>query len=278
VIVRSPPARGVRGTAQLAFTRRGSRTVLSRSRLEAPMAMVRPFELPGGAVLVQLLSLGPGLCGGDSLAIDVHAGPGAHAIVTTTAATRVMSMDEDAHAEQHVTLQAAEAAVLEYYPCITLPYPASALMQAVAADAAGGARIGILECWAMGRVARGEHLEFRSLRSRTTVSRSGVLAYADALLFEPGETDLTNAGILAGRRYLASGVWAGVEAWPENDPDPVVRHTDPLLVIAPSAPGLVYLRALAHDGPALDAALQRSLVRVAEGWRLPAVCLDRFHC
>ena len=75
----------VRGCASLVFERRGSRTVLARSRIESPMTVIRPFPLPDGRLVVQLITLGPGLCGGDTLEVDVTAGGGAKVIVTTTA-------------------------------------------------------------------------------------------------------------------------------------------------------------------------------------------------
>src|SRR4051812_10324877 len=201
VTVLAGSGRAVRGFAELAFARRGGRTVMSRSKLEAPMAIVRPFELPDGGLLIQLLSLGPGLCGGDAIHVDVEAGPGTRVVVTTTAATRVMSMDPETAATQRIVLRAAADASLEFYPCITIPFPESALRQTIEAEAAGSARLGILECWAMGRVARSEYLRSRSLESRTTLSVAGVRRYADAIRLEPGSVDLAGAGVLAGRRY-----------------------------------------------------------------------------
>ena len=49
----------VSGCADLVFARRGARTVLAHSRLEAPMTVIRPFELPDGRLVVQLITLGP---------------------------------------------------------------------------------------------------------------------------------------------------------------------------------------------------------------------------
>jgi urease accessory protein len=144
----------VKGTAELVFALQRGRTILRRSRVEAPMAIVRPFDLPDGGLLIQIVSLGPGLCGGDRVTVDVRAEGGTRVAVTTTAATRVMSMDDDAHAEQRITLRAAADAVIEYYPCLTIPYPGSALRQTIDVAAAPGARVGILDCWAMGRTAR----------------------------------------------------------------------------------------------------------------------------
>ena len=63
-----PSSRGSSATcssSELTFAYRGGRTVLDRSRVEAPTALIRPFALADGRQLVQLNTLGPGLCGGN---------------------------------------------------------------------------------------------------------------------------------------------------------------------------------------------------------------------
>lgn len=239
------------------------------------MTVIRPFELPDGRLVVQLITLGPGLCGGDVIQVDVTVEDGARLVVTTTAATRIMTMDPGQHAEQHVRLQAGDGASLEYYPAATIPFPGSALRQTVRVMAAPTARVAVIETWAMGRAARDEYLQFRSLSSRTTLHVEDTLTYADALLLEPGVTDAANAGVLAGRRYVAAGFWHGARVTAEATP---VAAGDVLVAFAQSTPEVAYLRALGDDGPSIDAVLRRSVERVASGWGLPAVHMDRFRC
>jgi urease accessory protein len=258
------PRYGLHGSVALAFARRGSRTVLVDSRIEAPMTVVRPFELADGRLMIQLITLGPGLCGADAVTIDVHAGDGARVLVTTTAASRIMSMQAGAHAVQHVTLRAGHGAALEYYPLVTIPFPGSALTQTVHVEAEATSRVGVLETWAMGRAARGEYLQFRSISSRTTMSVGGELRYTDATHLEPAINDLTGGAILAGHRYLATGFWQGATlaagAIQADCPQGV------LMAFGQSRPGLVYLRALAGDGPALEGALRLATAAVAGAW------------
>lgn len=276
MIVRAEAAPGVRGRADLQFERRGTRTVLVHSRVDAPMAIVRPFDLPGGGVLLQVLSLGPGLCGGDTLTLSVSAGPGTRVAITTTTATRIMAMDPGRHAEQRVLLRVDDEAVLEYYPCLTIPYPDSAFVQTIAAEIGGGARLGLLECWAMGRTARDEYLQFRSISSRTTIAVDGVPRYADALELAPLAVDLDGGAVLAGRRYVAAGAWHGVTL---DKTEPARMDDDcVLLAFSQSGPGLAYLRALGRDIALLDQALEGSRRRVSRAWGLDPVRLDRFHC
>jgi urease accessory protein len=256
VIVRADVTPGVRGRAELQFERRGSRTVLIRSRVDAPMAIVRPFDLPDGGVLLQILSLGPGLCGGDRLTLSVSAGRGTRVVITTTTATRIMTMDPGRYAEQQILLRADDEAVLEYYPCLTIPYPDSAFVQTITAEIGAGARLGLLECWAMGRIARDEYLRFRSIAGRTAIAVEGESLYADALHLEPAAVNLAGAGILSGRRYLATGVWYG--AAPNGSPIPSGPADEPLLAFGRSEAGLTYLRVLSRDEPVVDASLEHT--------------------
>jgi urease accessory protein len=266
----------VRGCADLVFARRGSRTVLAHSRIEAPMTVVRPFELPDGRLVVQLITLGPGLCGGDAIHVDVTAEDEASVVVTTTAATRVMTMEPGRQAEQHVVLRAGRDASIEYYPAVTIPFPGSALTQTVRVHAAPTARVAVIETWAMGRSARDEYLQFRSLSSRTTLHADEVLTYADALQLEPGVTDAANVGVMAGRRYVAAGFWYGPAVTPEPAAVPAVDGV--LVAFAQSTPDVAYLRVLGDDGPEVDAVLRRSVEHVSQAWGVPAVHMDRFRC
>jgi urease accessory protein len=271
-------AAGVTGRAALRFVRDGDRTRLAHSQVRAPLALIRPFELPDGRLVVQLVTIGPGLCGGDAIEADVTVDDGAEVVLTTTAATRILSMDPGDRACQHIRLRAGRGASLEYYPALSIPFPGSALTQTLAIDADASARIGVVEGWALGRSARDEYLQFRRLSSRTTFTSGGALMYADALELEPAEQDVANAGILDGRRYLAAGFFSGgdlstvggfrLQAEGPNNSE---------IALALSRPGLAYLRVLADDAPALDAAVQGSLERIAQAWDRPAVRFDRFR-
>jgi urease accessory protein len=264
------------GTAELTFARRGGRTVLARSRVTAPMTLVRPFELAGGRQLVQLITLGPGFCGGDRVDLRITAEPDADVVVTTTAATRILSMRPGEHAEQHVRIEVHGGATLQYYPLVTIPFPESAFAQAITVDAGATARVGVVETFAMGRTARGEYLQFRSLASRTLLNVNRETAYADATELHPPDASLAGIGVLAGRRYLASGFWYGATI--DSSPREGASRDDLLITLAQSRPGLVYLRALATDAPSLDAALRDASNRIADAWTTAPVVLDRFRC
>ena len=266
----------VAGAIDLRFGWRRSGTVLAGCRVDAPMKVVRPFATADGRVVVQLITLGPGLCAGDTLRVRVRSEAGARVVVTTPAATRIMSMTGGERAEQHVELHADAGSSLEYYPMVAIPFPGSSFVQTVTVAAARDARVGLVEAWALGRQARGEYLAFARLSSRTSLAVDGVLALAEATEVTPGVHDAANAAILAGRHYTASGFWHGVTLPHCESPPPLAERT--LVAFGQSKPGLAYLRALAPDAPALDAAIARSLDRVAACWGVTPVRLDRFRC
>ena len=84
------------------------------------------------------------------------------------------------------------------------------------------------------------------------------------------------AGVLAGRKYLAAGVWYGVTL--PSAPHPAVDRLDLAALLAQSRPDVAYLRAIGSDAPALDAALRAATDRIAVGWDTLPVHLDRFRC
>jgi urease accessory protein len=173
--------------------------MLAHAHAAAPLKIVRPFPLAGGGVLVQVLSLGPGICAGDAHDIRITVEAGARAVVIMQSASRLLSMPEGTHASQRVTLTVRSGGQLEYYPGLTIPFTDSSFIQNITASVETGGRIGLLESWSTGRSSRGEYLRFRRVSSRTTVTIDGQLAYADALELEPGLHDVQGTGILEAR-------------------------------------------------------------------------------
>jgi urease accessory protein len=265
--------RPVDGRLELVFAPRGSRTALVHAHARAPLKIVRPFPLDGGRQLVQILTLGPGICAGDAYAIDVTVEAGARAVVVTQSASRLHQMPEDSRATQTVTLAVQPGGHLEYYPGVTIPFPGSDFSQDVRAAVAPGARFGLLECWAMGRIGRGEYLRFRRISARTSVAVDGLPAYSDALQLSPSEVDLEGWGLLERHRYVVSGYWygGGIAATPARSQTPGV-----LSAFGEMAPGQAYLRALATDGPALEQELRQTLARVYRCWQLDVLPFPHF--
>ena len=272
MIAIEPRSAPVQGRLELVFAPGREGTSLAHAHASAPLKIVRPFALDGGRALVQVLTLGPGFCGGDQYTLDVTVEPGARAVVIMQAASRILGMTADAHATQSVNLTVHSGGQLEYYPGLSIPFADSCFVQRVRVAAATDTRVGILEHWSMGRNSRGEHLRFRHISSRTTVEIDGSPAYADAIELEPALMHVAGTGILERYRYLASGFWHGVS------PDFVGVTTPPdtLMAFGPSAPDQAFLRALAMDGSAMASALQSGVDRINAAWGLEAIPLRRF--
>jgi len=274
VITAEPPAAArLNGRIELVFKANRRGTSLARSRVEAPLKIVRPFALDGGRALVQVLTLGPGLCGGDTCTLDVIVEPGARAVVIMQAASRILGMSDGAVATQHVNLVVGAGAQLEYYPGLTIPFAGSCLKQRVTAVAHRDSRLGILETWAMGRVTRGEYLQFRHLSSRTVVSIDDRPVFADALEIEPALTAAAATGSLENHHYVASGFWHGVPA------DATITPMPPGALIAfdrCTSREQVFLRALAHDGYEMARTVQSSIDTLNMAWGCEPIPLRRF--
>jgi urease accessory protein len=261
------------GRLELAFAPGLRGTVLARAHAAAPLRIVRPFPLAGGGVLVQVLTLGPGLCAGDTHEIDITVEPGARAVVIMQSASRLLSMPEGSHASQDVMLTVRSGGQLEYYPGLTIPYTDSSFVQRIGAHAETGARLGILESWSTGRSGRGEHLRFRRISTRTTVTIDRNLVYADAVELEPAVHNVEGTGVLESYRYVASGFWYGATL----APGPALSSPDRTLVaLGQTAPDQVYLRALAMDGYALGELLQSAVHGIRSGWHQSAIPFRRF--
>jgi urease accessory protein len=201
----APAARvGRDGRLTLRFERRGARTVLTRCRSALPLQVLVPVALPDVAAVVSVLNPTGGLVGGDRLAIEVSVGAGAHACLTTPAATKVYRTT-GAAAEQDVWLSVERDAVLEWVPDHTIPFAGSVLRQQVHAEVADGARLILLDAFAAGRVARGEAWRFRRLESALGVrDRQGWLVHDRFVL--RGGPRWDGVGFAEGNPYFATVV------------------------------------------------------------------------
>ncbi len=261
------------GRIELVFRRGCKGTSLAHSHVSAPLKIVRPFALDDGRALVQVLMLGPGLCGGDTCTIDIIVEPGARAVVIMQTASRILGMSDGAFATQSVNLVAGAGALLEYYPGLTIPFADSRLKQRITVTADRDSRVGILESWAMGRTTRDEYLLFKHLSSRTVVSIDGRPAFADALEIEPARMNAAGTGALESHGYVASGFWYGV---PEHAPLTLPGSTSLVAFDRCVSRDQVFLRALAYDGYEMATTLQSAIDAVNAAWGLEAIPLRRF--
>jgi len=241
-----------------------------RTLARAPLRCLRAFPLAGGERLAQLLHVGPGVMAGDRLELVVDVAAGARALLVAQSAAKLHAMPEGTDAHQTVVARVGAGASLEYHPGLTIPFAGAAFSQRIEVDLEPGARFVMLERWSAGRIARGERHAYRRVASGLRVRRSGRLVYADALVLDPEEA--SGPAVFDDHAYLASAVRIGGREAPE----PILDAANGVDAARYRSGDVSVLRALANDGVALSATLQRTWLtwRVADG--LAPVRLERF--
>src|SRR5687767_12620266 len=106
--------RSWRASLDLAYERRGSRTVLASRRHDGPLVVQKPLYPEGDAVCHTILVHPPGgIAGGDALSLDIDAGAAAHVLLTTPAAGK-WYRTAGPEASQRVSIRAAAGACVEW--------------------------------------------------------------------------------------------------------------------------------------------------------------------
>jgi urease accessory protein len=160
------------GALRLGFARRGPATVVAGCRFTLPLQVLAPMALDDPAAVVSILNPTGGLAGGDRLEIDVQAGAGAHAVLTTPSATRVYRAEGEPTV-QTVRLSIGPRAVVEWVPDHTIPFAGSALRQAIDVELDETAGLILVDAFAAGRVAAGEAWRFALLESAISIHDPG---------------------------------------------------------------------------------------------------------
>jgi urease accessory protein len=192
------------GALRLDFERRGSVTVLARSRYTLPLQVLVPVALEDPAAIVSILNPTGGLVGGDRLTVNVTVGPAAHACLTTPSATKVYRTAGEP-ARQDVTLRLDAGAACEWVPDHTIPFAGSALRQRITVDVGDGARLILVDAFAAGRVGRGETWAFRLLDSAIMLrDAKGWLLRDRFVLGRSGPLNPDRLGATDGHPYFAS--------------------------------------------------------------------------
>ncbi|MBD2459847.1 urease accessory protein UreD [Oscillatoria sp. FACHB-1407] len=206
---------GWHGSLQLEFARDPRGTHLTRSFVQAPLKVQRPFYPEGDEVchLVTLHTAG-GVVGGDRLSLDVTLHPQAHTLITTAAAGKVYRSNGQT-AQQTVQIRVAESACLEWLPQETIVFDGAQYQQDVRIDLAENALWLGWELTRLGRTARGEQFLSGMWRSRTQVWQNDQPIWIDPQRVEGGSEMLTSLHGLAGCPVIGSFAVVGRSLSPE---------------------------------------------------------------
>ncbi len=192
------PARGWQARLALTFEGRGGTTVLSRREHLGPLRIQKPLYPEGPAICHGVLLHPPGgIAGGDDLEMDVVAGTGAHAFITTPGAGK-WYRSPGALSTQRVRMEVAPGGVLEWFPQEAIVFNgARARMETRVALAADACFLG-WEIICLGRRASGEQFDTGVLNLATSIEREGRPLWVERGQLEGG-----------GRLLQSPAGWAG---------------------------------------------------------------------
>jgi urease accessory protein len=181
-------AAGKDGRLDLTFARDGDETRLVRDLARVPFHVSGTLghdpHPAGETVYVQ--SPSGGVAQGDRHDISVAVGPDAVAHVTTSSATKVLSMERN-YAASEVTLSVGGRGHLDYVPAPVILHPDARYAQETVVDVAPDASAVVGEVVVPGRLARGERFDFERYASTLRVRSDGDLLVADATHLAPGD-------------------------------------------------------------------------------------------
>jgi len=194
------------------------RTRLIERHHKGPLVVQRPFYPEGDPCHVYLVHPPGGVVGGDELRIDVRVDAGAHALITTPAATKFYRCD-GRYSSQTQELDAA-GATLEWLPQENIFYRGADVRTATRVHLDANSRFIGWEVNCLGLPARGEHFDAGALRLDLELWRSAPKAESAPIRSGPFCQEMGTVPIFVDRLRLAGespargAVWglAGQEA------------------------------------------------------------------
>lgn len=175
----TPAALGWSARLALRFTARDGKTVLAQRRHEGPLVVQKPLY-PEGARVCHAIVVHPpaGMVGGDALDIEVDAGDGAHALVTTPGAGKWYG-SRGPRATQRVAVRGCSGSVVEWLPQEAILFDGARARMEVDVTLAGCAVFVGMEIVCFGRTAMGERFADGELVLSTRIAREGTLLWRE---------------------------------------------------------------------------------------------------
>ncbi len=161
--------------------------MLTRAVASSPLRLLNPKN-SGTAAWVYAATYGGGLLGGDAISLDATIGPGAVALLSTQASTKVYR--SDATASQHLRVHANDDSILVLLPDPVTPFARARYRQQQQFELAPAATLVAIDWVTAGRVNAGERWQFTSYSSRTSVRRARRTVLLEAMRLEPDDGNL----------------------------------------------------------------------------------------
>jgi urease accessory protein len=195
----------------LGFERREGRTVLARREHDGPLVVQKSLHPEGDAVCHAIVVHPPaGIAGGDQLRLDVSAGAGSHALLTTPGAGKWYRTAGPA-ASQHVAIDAADDAVVEWLPQETILYDGSVADIGLHARLAPSARLVAWDIVCLGRTGSGEKYAKGAARITTRIERGARALWVERGRLGAGSAAMDATAGLAGRTVFGTMMATGGE-------------------------------------------------------------------
>ena len=175
-----------RARLDLGYRRDGERTVLTTRAHQGPLVVQKSLYPEGGGVCQNVIIHPPGgIVGGDTLAVNVDAGPDTHVQLTTPGAAKCYRSG-GAFAQQRILLRASRRAILEWLPQETIVFDGSKIDLDLAVDLADDARFLGWDVVCLGRTAAGERFHRGELRQRLAIMRDGAPVFVERAVLRGG--------------------------------------------------------------------------------------------
>lgn len=186
-------------------------TILAERQHKGPLVVQKPLYPEGRAVCHVILLHPPGgVAGGDSLAVEVSAGTGSHALLTTPGAGKWYK-GAGRSASQSLNFRVAADAVLEWLPQESILFDGAEAHWQTRIELEAGACYMGWEIVCFGRTASGEKFGSGSLRQKTEVFSQGKRIWGEYAVVEGGYDLLSSRSGLAGRTVAGTFLLAGYE-------------------------------------------------------------------
>ena len=175
-----------RARLALAFERRGAKSVLASRVHDGPLVVQKPLYPEGESICHAIVVHPPaGIAGGDELLVDVRAGEGSSALVTTPGAGK-WYRSAGSWARQRIAIEAKSSSTVEWLPQETIVYDGALADIAWEARIAEDARLIAWDIVCLGRTGSGERFERGRCRLATRLWRGGKLAWMEQGRIDPG--------------------------------------------------------------------------------------------
>ncbi|WP_250265626.1 urease accessory protein UreD [Rhodovastum atsumiense] len=257
------------GVLEIAFRRRGERTVLADLRQEG--CLKARFPRPHDGLEAVTLNTSGGIAGGDGLRSAITLHEATRVTLAAQAAERFYrTLPSDLPARIRTAVTLAPGAALEWLPQEAILFDGCAFDRALDVTMAADAAFLGVESLVFGRAAMGERLRSARIADAIRIRRGGQLVLHDSIrLSGRVEAVLARPAVAAGAQAVATLVLVAPDA--ESRLEALRTALAPFEAGASAWNGMLLARILAPDGAALRAAVVAGLECLRGGRSLPRV-------